>query len=108
MTKSKHASVIEKEIEEKTLELENLRRELVQARKRLNLRCSHCKESSKVGKITAIQNYSSYDGGYCIGESFRRASWFVRAAISASVIRISISCWFDNTVIGFGAFCPDK
>ena len=73
MTKSKHASVIEKEIEEKTLELENLRRELVQARKRLNLRCSHCKESSKVGKITAIQNYSSYDGGYCIGESFRRA-----------------------------------
>lgn len=68
----KHASAIEKEIKEKTIELENLRRELVLAKKRLNLKCSLCQKSSKVGQITAVQNYSEYDAGPCIGTEYRK------------------------------------
>lgn len=70
MTKSKHASVIEKEIEEKTIEIHALRIELVQAKKRLHLKCSACKQKSKVGDITAVLCHSEEDGGYCIGSTY--------------------------------------
>lgn len=66
----KHASEIEKEIEQKTIEIEMLRRELVQAKKRLHLKCSNCKESSKVGEITVVLCHSKSDGGYCIGDTY--------------------------------------